>query len=240
MMLKKIFALCLVPYAFWLVFAYQFHFIDYLNLFIHEGGHFLFTFFGDLMHVLGGTMAQLLVPLAIALYFLFHRQRYESAFCGLWFGESMMYMARYIGDAQEQILPLFGGGNGGGHDWNWILSRMNLLSSCKTIELFFNVLASIIVLASVAYMVYNAFRKKMPQTASADMPTTPIQTQPEKRRLTLTDAKTKQPNWSIWRQDDNGNVALVKAGLTQTEALRLIAEYEAKGHKQTYWAQESQ
>jgi hypothetical protein len=53
-----------------------------------------------------------------------------------------------------------------------------------------------------------------------------------------TDVKIDKTNWSIWRQDDNGNVSLVKAGLTHTEALQLIAEYEAKGHKQTYWAQE--
>ena len=157
MMIKKIFALCLVPYAFWLVFASQFHFIDYLNLFIHEGGHFLFTFFGNWMHILGGTMAQLLVPLAIALYFLFRRQKYESAFCGLWFGESMMYMARYMGDAQEQALPLFGGGIS---DWTWMFSRMGLLSHCTGIALFFHVLASIIVLVSVAYMLYNAFNKQ--------------------------------------------------------------------------------
>jgi hypothetical protein len=237
MMLKKIFALCLVPYAFWLVFAYGFNFLDYLNLFIHEGGHFLFTFFGDWMHVLGGTMAQLLVPLAIALYFLFRRQRYESAFCGLWFGESMMYMARYIGDAQEQALPLFGGGI---HDWTWMLSRMNLLSSCKTIELFFHIVASIIVLASAAYMLYNSFRRKKPLVTDMNFPTQPMQQMKDVNESKYAEREADITNWSVCRQDDNGNVALVKAGLTQTEALRLIAEYEAKGHKQTYWAQESQ
>jgi hypothetical protein len=52
--------------------------------------------------------------------------------------------------------------------------------------------------------------------------------------------QTCQPTWSVWRQDDNGNVFMVKSGLTEAEALRLVAEYEAKGHKQTYWAKESQ
>ena len=51
--------------------------------------------------------------------------------------------------------------------------------------------------------------------------------------------KKTTPYWSVWRQDDNGNVALVKSGLTQAAAIRLSAEYEAKGHKQTYWAKES-
>jgi hypothetical protein len=41
--------------------------------------------------------------------------------------------------------------------------------------------------------------------------------------------------WSVWRRDDNGNVFLVKSGLTEDDALRLVREFEAKGHKQTYW-----
>jgi hypothetical protein len=233
---KKIFALCLVPYAFWLVFAYNFHFIDWLNLFIHEGGHFLFTFFGEWLHFLGGTFAQLLVPLGFALYFLYRRQRYESAFCGFWFGESMMYMARYMGDAQEQILPLLGKGT---HDWYWMFSRMGVLEHCGGIAMFFHILASIIVLASVAYMLYNAFRKKKPAVISVNPLMPLIQQIKGNSETNCDDGNTGRPGWSVWRQDDNGNVALVKAGMTHIEALSLIAEYETKGHKQTYWAQES-
>ena len=60
------------------------------------------------------------------------------------------------------------------------------------------------------------------------------------RQSQRVDAKTGVSGWSVWRQDDNGNVALVKAGLTRTEALRLTADLESRGHKQTYWAQEKQ
>jgi len=236
LLFKRIFALCLVPYAFWLVFAYDFHFIDWLNLFIHEGGHFLFTFFGEWLHFLGGTFAQLLVPLGIALYFLYRRQRYESAFCGFWFGESMMYMAAYMGDAQEQALPLLGKGI---HDWNWMFSRMGVLEHCEGIALFFHVVASIIVLVSVGYMLYNSFRKKKPLAITLDPLTPAIQQMKEASGAKHNDGDIGKPNWSVLRQDDNGNVSLVKDGLTRTEALLLIAEYEAKGHKQTYWAQES-
>jgi len=58
------------------------------------------------------------------------------------------------------------------------------------------------------------------------------------RRSKRADDKTGAPNWSVWRQDNNGNVFMVKSGLVEAEALRLVAEYEAKGHKQTYWAKE--
>ena len=233
---KKIFALCLVPYAFWLVFAYQYHFIDNLNLLIHEGGHFFFKFFGEWLQFLGGTALQLFVPMAFALIFLYRRQRYESAFCGIWFGESMMYMAWYMRDAQDQLLPLVGGGT---HDWNWMFSRMGVLEHCEGIALFFRVIASIIVLTSVGYMLYNAFRRKKPLVVSMNPLAPPIQRMSEAIESERADGKTVKNNWSIWRQDDNGNVALVRAGLTRTEALNLAAECNAQMHKQTYWAQES-
>ena len=52
-------------------------------------------------------------------------------------------------------------------------------------------------------------------------------------------AKPQAPTWAVWRRDDNGNVFLVQDQLTEQEALRLAREFEAKGHKQSYWAQEN-
>jgi hypothetical protein len=42
--------------------------------------------------------------------------------------------------------------------------------------------------------------------------------------------------WAVHRQDDNGNRFVVKTGLSREEAERLVAMYEARGHKQMYWA----
>jgi len=50
--------------------------------------------------------------------------------------------------------------------------------------------------------------------------------------------ETSDPSWSVWRQDDNGNVFLVRSGLTEVDALMLVRDYERKGHKQIYWAKE--
>ena len=44
-------------------------------------------------------------------------------------------------------------------------------------------------------------------------------------------------NWSVWRTDDTGNTFLVRDNLTHDEAQRLVAEFEARGHKQTYYAE---
>jgi hypothetical protein len=118
-----------------------------------------------------------------------------------------------------------------------MFSRMGVLEHCKSIALFFHVVASIIVLTSVAYMLYNAFRKQKPLAASANPLAPPIQRMSEAIESERADGKTVKNNWSIWRQDDNGNVILVKTGLTRTEALNLAAECNAQGHKQTFWAQ---
>ena len=80
-------------------------------------------------------------------------------------------MAAYMADAKVQALPLLGKGI---HDWNWMFSRMGVLEHCEGIAMFFHIVASIIVLVSVAYMLYNAFRKK-PQITNQILPISPIQ-----------------------------------------------------------------
>ena len=45
--------------------------------------------------------------------------------------------------------------------------------------------------------------------------------------------------WAVWRTDDNGNTFLVRDRLSHDEANRLATEFEARGHKQTYWAERS-
>jgi hypothetical protein len=43
--------------------------------------------------------------------------------------------------------------------------------------------------------------------------------------------------WCVKRLDDNGNVFVLRDRLTRDEAERLMAEYQARGHKQSYWVE---
>lgn len=43
--------------------------------------------------------------------------------------------------------------------------------------------------------------------------------------------------WTVHRQDDNGNRFVVETGLSREDAEHLVAIYEARGHKQLYWAE---
>ena len=94
--------------------------LDDLNLAVHEAGHLVFAPFGEMVGTLGGSLFQVLVPLAFVLYFARTRQRYAAAITLAWVGASLLNVSRYIGDARAQELPLLGGENSV-HDWWWIL-----------------------------------------------------------------------------------------------------------------------
>ncbi|HEY0841029.1 MAG TPA: hypothetical protein VGD74_12650 [Vulgatibacter sp.] len=99
-----------------------------LNLGIHELGHVVLGPFGLVLSVLGGSLAQLLAPLASVAIFLRQRDWFGICFCFLWLGASLFELARYVGDARAMELPLvspFGGDPI--HDWNFLLGRAGLL-----------------------------------------------------------------------------------------------------------------
>lgn len=50
-------------------------------------------------------------------------------------------------------------------------------------------------------------------------------------------AADDQDLWIVYRQDDNGNVFVVQDNVSRKEAERLVALFEARGHKQLYTAQ---
>ncbi len=98
--------------------------LDGLNLIIHEGGHFLFVWFGETLELYGGTLLQLAVPLTLVLAFARRGEAQGSALAGVWFFQNFLNVARYMADARAQELPLVGGG---GHDWYAILGSWGLL-----------------------------------------------------------------------------------------------------------------
>jgi hypothetical protein len=99
--------------------------VNFADLAFHEAGHMIFGVFGEYIGMWGGTLMQLLFPLAIAIHF-FRRGDAFSAYVVLcWFGQNFFHMAPYVKDATAQALPLVGGWI---HDWHFILGRAGLLS----------------------------------------------------------------------------------------------------------------
>ncbi|HME70580.1 MAG TPA: hypothetical protein VKM54_12025 [Myxococcota bacterium] len=142
--------LALIPYAAWLIFAYDYHFLDGANLLFHEAGHVFFGLFGQTIGMLGGTLGQLVFPVAAGIQFLASGRPFDACVCGVWLGENVLNVARYMADAQAMALPLVGGEI---HDWNWLLSRIGLLSHCEGLAALTHLLGSAVIVASL----YGAF-----------------------------------------------------------------------------------
>ncbi|MNL22612.1 hypothetical protein D3C87_1439660 [compost metagenome] len=106
--------------------------LDSFNLLIHEAGHPLFGFFGEFMGFAGGTLMQLLIPVAFLVSFFRQGQFFSSSLMLFWLGQSLVNISIYSGDAVAMELPLFGAGDRI-HDWNWMLGELNLLEATPVI-----------------------------------------------------------------------------------------------------------
>jgi hypothetical protein len=135
--------------------AYQL--LDHLDLAIHEAGHVVFTPFGEFVGIAGGSILQILVPLAFVLWFAATQQRYAAFVVVFWVAQSFFNVARYIADARAQELPLVGG-EYAIHDWSWMLSRMHLLTHDTEIAAAVRMLAGMLWLAAVLGALHFAVR----------------------------------------------------------------------------------
>jgi hypothetical protein len=98
------------PFVLWVM--------DTINLFVHEAGHFFFSLFGKFLYVLGGSLFQVLVPLALTIV-TFRQTPQHVAYPLFWTGESMVNVSPYVQDAPAMKLHLIA--RGAIHDWNYLL-----------------------------------------------------------------------------------------------------------------------
>lgn len=149
----------LVVYLLFLLYAALdrsgFLFLDYVNLIIHEGGHFFFSWFGYVIMILGGTLAELLVPLLCAVYFWFKRETSAVAFCSFWFFENFLYIGVYMADARAQALPLVGSGD---HDWAILFGHWGLMLRDQQIGATTRDLGWLGLFATLAWLAFRIFR----------------------------------------------------------------------------------
>jgi hypothetical protein len=122
--------LLLLPLAWWtmrkMMDAGHWAFLDYVNLAFHEAGHLFLSFAGETIHILGGTLGQLAVPLLLGAYFLLRQgQPFAAAVCAWWVGENLANVSYYMADARDLALPLVGGGE---HDWNTLFFKFGILT----------------------------------------------------------------------------------------------------------------
>ena len=154
-------------------------FLHLPNLIFHEAGHMLFMPFGRFMTVLGGSLFQILVPLIIAVGFVYQHhnqgpQRADFARGGgrnwfgcavmiWWAGQNFVDVAPYIADARKLQLTLIGGKTGAeveGHDWEYLLTALGWLHRDVTLGRAAHVLGTIIMIAALVWAVTLVARRQ--------------------------------------------------------------------------------
>jgi hypothetical protein len=109
-------------------------FLHNINLPFHEFGHLFFSPFGDFMMILGGSLFQILMPLALMCVFIWkNRDNFAASIMLWWCGQNFIDISPYIQDAQYRLLPLVGGGGEESHDWGNLLSQLESLDSAPAI-----------------------------------------------------------------------------------------------------------
>jgi len=132
-----------------------FLFLDNANLMIHEAGHALFAWAGDTTQILGGTIAQLLVPLGCVLLFVRRGDTAAVAATACWGFENLLYVATYMADARRSALPLVGSDES---DWTILFTQWGVLHQDTAIAAWTRSLGWIGMLASVAWLVWMHVR----------------------------------------------------------------------------------
>lgn len=144
------------------------HFIDSVNLVIHEAGHAVFYIFGQVLFIAGGTIMQLAIPALFAAYFWFHQNdRYAFGLMLYWLGQNFVNVSVYVRDAQVMQLPLLGG-DPLGHDWHNLLDMANLLPYSGGISTAVAVTGWIVLLAGFVYSVWYSLGVSWRSTLAQD------------------------------------------------------------------------
>jgi hypothetical protein len=108
----------------------EYRWLDSLDLAIHESGHLVFAWGGETLGILGGTLMQLLVPMAFGVALWRQGDRHGATVPLWWLGQNCWNISVYVKDARTQELPLVGGGE---HDWALVLEQWGWLHREQTI-----------------------------------------------------------------------------------------------------------
>jgi hypothetical protein len=147
----------LLTYGIALLRSPAFAIIDNVNLPIHETGHIVFGPFGEFIGALGGSLFQVLFPAVFVVYFLRRKDSHSASIALWWVAENLWNVAIYIADAQEQELPLVGGGE---HDWAYLLAEMGVLRHDDQIAAMVRFVGTMLFVVAIAWGYRSVFARR--------------------------------------------------------------------------------
>jgi len=123
-----------------------------ITLIFHEMGHVVFSPFGRTLEILGGTILQLLVPIAAAAHLaLWQRDWFGLSVGGSWLAFSEWNVATYMADALRDELPLVSLGDGEpAHDWGTLFTEWHVLNHADHFAFAVRALATLTWAVSIA------------------------------------------------------------------------------------------
>jgi hypothetical protein len=161
---KLVVAIVASLYFFWCAYdPYQWHLIDGVNLVIHEAGHLIFSPLGEFMMIAGGSLFQVIMPALFVGYFCYQTQYYSAALVLFWVGESILNVSVYAGDSLALQLPLLGGQDSV-HDWNYLLSSLNLLPKTAQVAGAIRLLGTLVIAVAAFGSIRFALREDAEQS----------------------------------------------------------------------------
>ncbi len=137
--------------------------IDGADLIIHEAGHVIFSFFGEFIHVLGGSLMQVLIPSIFVFYFFLRREYFSASVLLFWVAQNILYVATYMGDAIVQQLPLLGG-DGVMHDWTYLLTQTGFLQYTDVFSQATRILGMLIIICATILCLWFSAEKTVKDT----------------------------------------------------------------------------
>ena len=142
-------------------------FLHVVSIPFHEAGHIFFSPLGDLMTSLGGSIAQLLVPVVCAVAFITPASfnPFGAAVCAWWAGQNLVDVAIYANDARALQLVLIGGHTGAeveGHDWEHILLSLGLLQYDHRIAWTLHWAGALVMIGALAAGTWITFARLKP------------------------------------------------------------------------------
>jgi hypothetical protein len=130
-----------------------FSILYWLDMPIHEAGHFILSIFGSMfLGVAGGTLFQLAASVATAVNFIRIRDDFAAIACGAWLATGLYHVAWYMADARAMAHPHFNPFGIGAeiHDWNYLFTAFGVLRHDTSIARVVWVLATLLLWASIA------------------------------------------------------------------------------------------
>lgn len=135
-----------------------------ITLAFHEMGHIVFSPFGRTLTILGGSIMQLVIPAAAALYLLLRQRDWFGLAVGqAWLSFSTWELATYIDDANKEQLPLVSLGGVPEHDWSILLTQWHMLNECETIATATRCVAFVTWATAIAFAGWLLYRMARPR-----------------------------------------------------------------------------